>query len=122
MNVDWNRKVSADSVGESAAVLLRPRRGGGLESVLEATGEAADAGAGERERLDRLSDALATTQPVVPEGDQAGIKEQVLAGARSGLAKVYQGESAENFTLGEHIGLEAVIITNGERPSLFVRN
>jgi hypothetical protein len=122
MNIDWHQKASANSISESAAVLLRKRRGGGLESMLEATGEAAGASAGERERLDRLSDALATAQPVVPEGDQAGIKEQVLAGARSGLAKVYQGEPAENFTLGEHIGLEAVIITNGERPSLFVRD
>jgi Trypsin-like peptidase domain len=122
MNIDWHQKASAGSVGESAAVLLRSRRGGGLESTLEAMGEAAAAGASERERLDRLGEALATAQPVVPEGDQARIKEQVLAGARSGLAKMYQGESTDNFTLGEHVGLEAVILTNGERPSLFVRD
>src|SRR5213079_2944160 len=33
-----------------------------------------------------------------------------------------ESEPPERFTLGEHIGLEAVILTNGERPSLFVRN
>ena len=33
-----------------------------------------------------------------------------------------QGEPPQNFTLGEQIGLEAVILTNGERPSLFVRD
>src|SRR5207253_1732827 len=57
-----------------------------------------------------------------PEGEQAGIKEQVLANAASGLAKLNRGEPPEDFTLGEHIGLESVILTNGERPSLFVHD
>ena len=29
MNIDWERKASADGVSESAYVLLRSRRGGG---------------------------------------------------------------------------------------------
>lgn len=32
MKIDWHRKANADSVSESASVLLRSRRGGGLES------------------------------------------------------------------------------------------
>jgi hypothetical protein len=131
MKIDWHRKADAESVGESASVLRRSRRGGGLEGGLESTFEATvtDDAAGasgacssERERLDRLGEALATSHPAVPEGEQDVIKDEVLAGARSGLAKVGQGEPPQNFTLGEHIGLEAVILTNGERPSLFVRD
>jgi serine protease len=127
MNIDWHRKASANSVSEATSVLLRPRRGGGLESPFESltTGDAAGAGgtgASERERLERLVEVLATVPPAAPEGEQAAIKQEVVAGARSGLAKVFQGESPERFTLGEHVGLEAIIITNGERPSLFVRS
>jgi Trypsin-like peptidase domain len=119
MKVDWQRKASSESVGESASVLLGSRRGRGLESGLESM---TPRGPTETERLDRLSEALATSKPAVPEGEQAAIKDEVLAGARTGLAKMNQGEPPQNFTLGEHIGLEAVILTNGERPSLFVRN
>ena len=110
MKIDWHRKASANSVGETTSVLLQSRRGGSLES------KAGGTGASERERLRRLAEALATAQTGVE------IKKEVLAGARSGLAKVYESESPERFTLGEHIGLEAVILTNGERPSLFVRD
>ena len=119
MKVDWQRQANSASIGESASVLLGSRRGGGLESGLEST---AARGPTETERLDRLGEALATSKPAVPEGEQAAIKAEVLAGARTGLAKMNLGEPPQNFTLGEHIGLEAVILTNGERPSLFVRN
>jgi hypothetical protein len=119
MKVDWQRQANSASIGESASVLLGSRRGSGLESGLEST---AARGPTETERLDRLGEALATSKPTVPEGEQAAIKAEVLAGARTGLAKMNQGEPPQNFTLGEHIGLEAVILTNGERPSLFVRN
>ncbi len=124
MKIDWHRKADADGVGESASVLLRPRRAGlqsGLESIrTESVAEGSIAG--ESERIERLGEALAQAQPMVPEGEQAGLRDEVLAGARSGLAKLHQGESPQDFTLGEHVGLEAVILTNGERPSLFVRD
>ncbi|MDE5461334.1 serine protease [Bradyrhizobium sp. CSS354] len=131
MKIDWHRKADAESVGESASLLRRSRRRGGLESGLESTFEAtgtddaasaSHAGPSERERLDRLDEALATSHPAVTKVEQDAIKDEVLAGARSGLAKVNQGEPPQNFTLGEQIGLEAVILTNGERPSLFVRD
>ncbi len=76
----------------------------------------------EKERLERLDDALASATAALPQGERAAIKDEVMAGARSGLAKMNQGEPMQNFTLGEHVGLEAVILTNGERPSLIVRN
>src|SRR3954465_13322432 len=84
MKIDWNRKAD-ESVGESASVLRRARRsaGGGLERTLGGTGQS------ESERLDRLGEALATSQ-AAPDGGQAALKEQVLDGARSGLAKVNQ--------------------------------
>jgi V8-like Glu-specific endopeptidase len=115
MKIDWNRKADGKSVGETASILLGSGRGGGLEG-LESTGPS------ENERLERLRDAMAAARPVAPDGQRAGIEQQVLAGAASGLAKLNQGEPAENFTFGEHAGLESVILTNGERPSLLVRN
>jgi len=130
MKIDWHGKATATGVN-AAASLLRSSGGGkpsgGLEGMLEmpVTAETAGAGgvkAGESQRLERLGEALAEAKPAVPEGEQADLKEKVLAGASSGLAKVYQGEPSAQFTLGEHIGLEAVILTNGERPSLFVRD
>src|SRR5262249_54874582 len=75
----------------------------------------------EEERTEKLEGALATAAPAVPPGEQAEIKQQVLTGAREGLAKTLQGERPDGFSLRQHIGLEAVIITSGERPSLFVQ-
>lgn len=118
MKIDWDSKANAESVDGSASILSRSERRGGLEGTLESAG---GRGPSEKERLDRLRNALAGAKPVVPEGEQEALKEKVLAGARAGLAKVNQGEPPQNFTLAEHVGLEAVILTNGERPSLFVR-
>ena len=115
MKVDWQRQANSASIGESASVLLGPRRGSGLESGLEST---AARGPTETERLDRLGEALATSKPTVPEGEQAAIKAEVLAGARTGLAKMNQGEPPQNFTLGEHIGLEAVILKIANDPEI----
>jgi hypothetical protein len=119
MKVDWNRKADARSIGEIASTLRQARSG--LESALESI-SAEGAAPSESDRLYRLNDALDDAQPAVPKGDESEIKKEVLAGARSGLAKVNQGAPPEQFTLGEHIGLEAVILTNGERPCLFVRD
>jgi hypothetical protein len=126
MPSDWKRKASGDAVGQSAALLLRPRRPGGLESTLGPVAGPLEAAGGtvadERERMDRLKDALAAARPAVPAGEQDALKTEILDAARSGLAKLYQGEGTESFTLGEHIGLESVILTDGTRPSLFIRD
>ncbi len=126
MKIDWQGKADAANVGETTSLLLRSGGGAVPESGLESmnAGDAAGAGASlsEQQRLDRLGEALAASSPAGAEGEQGAIKEKVLEGARTGLAKVNQGEPPQNFTLGEQIGLEAVILTNGERPSLFVRD
>jgi hypothetical protein len=116
MSIDWHRKTSAEGVGVIASVLLESRRAGALESTLEAKTIP------EAERIERLGEALAKTKPTVPEGEHEELKKHVLAGATSGLAKLNQGQSGVDYTLGELVGLESVILTNGERPSLVVRN
>ena len=69
-----------------------------------------------------MRDALAVANQATSGEERASISEKVLDGARTGVAKLNQGESAESFALGEHLGLESVILTDGTRPSLFVRN
>lgn len=123
MQIDWQRKADPQSVAFSTSLLRKARGGpnrGGLESTFEAIGGSSDAR--EHEQIDRLRDALAAAESAAADGDQSAIKQNVLDGARTALAKLNQGEPPENFTLGEHIGLESVILTNGSRPSLFVRN
>ena len=87
----------------------------------EAPGASGGAAPSEQHRIDRLKDALQSSAPTDADGTRVEISGKVLEGARGGLAKLSQGESPHNFTLGEQIGLEAVILTGGERPSLFVR-
>src|SRR5262245_51317636 len=115
MKLDWSRKADGTGVGATASILLGSRRGDGLES-LESTVP------NEKERLERLGDALAAARTEAPDENRIGIERQLLASAASGLAKLNEGESAENFSLGEHAGLESVILTNGERPSLLVHD
>lgn len=123
MKIDWQSKASATQIGGAASLLLRGR-GGGLEGGLDSINEAAAAdgsGANEQHRIDRLKDAIKSSAPAEAGSSHAEITAKVLDGARTGLAKLNEGEGPDSFTLGEQIGLEAVIITGGERPSLFVR-
>ncbi|MEA2840567.1 MAG: hypothetical protein QOF41_1897 [Methylobacteriaceae bacterium] len=127
MKIDWHRPAHPTSVAETTSVLRKRRPITRPPSGLESAGELAfDAprtnSATEHEQVERLSDALASVKSPVPAADTADAHENVVAGARSGLAKLNQGESPANFTFGEHVGLEAVIITNGQRPSLFIRD
>ena len=118
MKAEWDRPADAAVVGEAAAVLLSAGgRSGVAEGGLESVGAP---GRNEKLSIDRLGEALAKAEPAVPPGEQADLKNKVLESARTGLAKLNQGEGAERFTFGESVGLEAVILTDGERPSLFV--
>jgi hypothetical protein len=127
MKIDWHKKAHARSVADAAAILRAGRRthrrGAGLESAMAPTSDASGTNSPtEHERFERLSDALADVRPQLRDGASEEIHANVLTGARSALAKVNEGLSPEHFTLGEHVGLEAVILTNGERPSFFVRD
>lgn len=113
--IDWNAKASTTGIEGAARVLLNPR--GGRGDATEAT-EAASS-AGEKERVERLKSHLAAS--VGATGPQADIARRVIEGAGSGLAKFNSGAAADSFTLAEQAGLESVILTDGSRPSLFVR-
>jgi hypothetical protein len=119
--VDWYRKADPNSVQASMDLLRSrgPARDLGLESLTET----AEVGSSltECEQLDRLADSLNAKTAEAPDGDRADLAEKVLEGARTGLAKLNQGEVAQGFTLGEQMGLESVIITDGTRPSLLVQ-
>ena len=77
---------------------------------------------GDRERLDRLADALRPKTPAGARPERDALVQVILGGARSGLAKLNQGEAADQFTLAEQAALESVIVTDGTRPSLLVHN
>ena len=116
MNINWDQQANPHAVNETASMLQRPRRGGGrgrrgggFESVESTT----SGGLTETEQTDRLKEALAKAEPAVPPGEREELTRQVLAGAEQGLAKALEGEPAESFSLREHVGLEAVIITSG---------
>lgn len=131
MKIDWDKKADPEAVRETSSMLRggavpeRPPRRVGLERFEHAPGggtEGATARRSERERVERLDEAISTAEINAPEGEQEEIRKEVVAGARSALAKTFEGEAPERFTLREQVGLEAVILTNGERPSLFVKN
>ena len=116
MNMDWDRNANPAGLDQTASVLM-----GGRGSGLETPFAEARPDVSESNQLNRLGDALDAVQPQLPGADPDEVKRKVLEGARSGLAKLNQGEPPERFTFGEHIGLEAVILTGGERPSLIVK-
>ncbi|GAU82934.1 serine protease [Bosea sp. BIWAKO-01] len=130
MKIDWNKQADPEAVRGSTELLRGglPERAApspGLER-LEASPsgrtEGATNGRSERERVERLEEAISSEAMDASKGDQETIKREVVAGARSALAKTFEDEAPENFTLGEQLGLEAVILTNGERPSLIVKD
>ena len=139
MTFDWDKKADPGAVAVAASVLQAPGsverrtarhgRSEGLEG-LETTGglegfdmaEGPIGGPSENERVERLGEALAQARPDEPQGDRMTLERAILQGARTGLAKAFVGEAPDNFTFGEHVGLEAVIQTNGERPSLFLKD
>ncbi len=119
--IDWSRRADPNSVQVSLDLLRteNPLSDLGLESLTEATG--ASSHRSERQQLDRLADTLNAKKPTLAGEDQE-LTQKVLDGARSGLAKLNQGEAAESFTLGEQMGLESVVLTDGTRPSLLIQN
>jgi hypothetical protein len=103
----------------------------GVEAGLESTGlesaatEAPPAEPGApkppAERVSLLQEAIQRGQETARPEDRPdpALAAEVLEGARSGLAKAQ--ESNPLLTRREEVGLEAVILTDGTRPSLSVR-
>ena len=126
MIVDWQKQAEPLAAQGAVAILTRQRRprtarlSRGLESATVGTeGSSGDP----RDKIEGLADALRAAQRSAPleRRQEDDTIEQVVAGAASALSKVHAGDSGARFTLAEHVGLEAVIITSGERPSLFVK-
>ena len=114
MKLNWNASASVPALAGTASVLLERR--GRLESTEVPRGPP------DSERVARLDDALARATPSLPPQAWNDVKDHIRAGARTGLAKLKNGSPPLTFTLAEHVGLEAVILTDGTRPSLIVRN
>lgn len=144
MAIDWSRPADTAAVRGTAALLRQDaprtaqRRDSGLEGLEAATaaGGGAEAPASApptpEERIERLraaiGEAASARSDAARDAGGAGrdvgreAAAEVVAGALSGLAKVYGGAPVASFTVREQLGLESVILTGGERPSLFVRN
>lgn len=117
--IDWNATAPKARIEDAARILLSrlASNDAASEGVIEGPGGSS---LGEKERIARLKDHLKVEAGAV--GNQADIARRVIEGASSGLAKFNTGAEADSFTLAEQVGLESVILTDGSRPCLFVRN
>jgi Trypsin-like peptidase domain len=117
MKVDWERPAS-------------PHRGADGVRVAEWTGAGT---AGERTRND--GSLAERGRAVGAARGGAGVRAAASVRSRRGrreeegdrrrafrLVKLNAAERPEQFTFAEHAGLEAVILTGGERPSVVVQN
>lgn len=111
---------------EESRALLEIVRSGSVfpQSSLErATGSVARSQPpDDRERLSRLVDSLQRHGSAVGEENQPNpdLVREVVRGAQEGLAKAQSSEA--RLRRRELFGLEAVILTDGTRPSLTIRN
>ena len=114
MNIDWNKTAHEPAIHHTTKI-LRSSASTGLESTAAAPYKS------DGDRIKQLRDAIGQST----EGSRANSDKELIAhvisGAQSGLAKLENEEPVANFTLKEEVGLEAVILTSGERPSLIVK-
>lgn len=110
MALDWDRPVAPETVAGAVELIGTGGGASGPRSLKESTQKL-----GDRERLGRLEDALRRR------GVDTGLEKQLLAGAGEGLHKV-RGEARPELTMRDAIGLEAVVLADGTRPSLRVRS
>lgn len=118
--LNWNAAAPSKAIAAAARVLLTPR-GGGLEGFGGNEGGTGTAVVTEKERVQRLAEHLRSE--AAKAGDEPGdeLRRRVIEGAKTGLAKVNSGADPSSYTVADQIGLESVILTGGERPSLYVR-
>jgi hypothetical protein len=113
MGIDWDADTE---VPEQTRRLATEPRGNGRRGGFEST-EAPPPPASER--IERLTASierhLESPESIQPDPDLA---KEVIKGAASALAKAE--DPAARFTFRERAGLEAVVLTDGTRPSLTV--
>lgn len=114
MTIDWD--AAAEVPQQTRRLITEPRdsgRRGGLESTPEPPPAAS-------ERIERLTASieLPGDSPHYDRPDPE-LAKQVIIGAASALAKA--DDPNAKFTFRERVGLEAVVLTDGTRPSLTVK-
>ena len=109
---DLDAIVAGDEVERLKRLLRSPAKPGGRQ---ESVGTLPDP----LENMDRLEAALARARDG-GRRESGDLAQDIVRGAATGLAKARDGAAA--LTLRELVGLEAVILTNGTRPSLTVRD
>jgi hypothetical protein len=123
MAIDWNQEVEHSTISRTRHILnteapaTRKRGPGGLESMQNPA--PADSHAA---RVELLRDQLGRRSAEAKSGEKPdpALAKEIVNGARSGLAKV--SDPNARFSLRERIGLEAVVLADGTRPSLLVRD
>ena len=125
--MDWDREVEPTASakvaqlirGEAARIRPRSRRAGfeALESLELPAPERVD----KEMRVERLRSSLARRAADAPPAERPDpdLVREVVKGAETALAKV--ADPAARFSFRERAGLEAVVMTDGTRPSLTVR-
>jgi Trypsin-like peptidase domain len=113
MRIDW--ESDADVPEQTRRLANEPRSGrhrGGLEST-QALPLAPD------ERLERLAASINRSDGTELEQPDPDVASEILRGAASALAKA--DDPNARYTFRERAGLEAVVLTDGTRPSLTVK-
>jgi hypothetical protein len=121
MSIDWNRETDPDEAARLVQIVTTERVGGQgtatTESLESPTGKVARS-----ERLRRLQEELGRRSRDAPgaEKPDPDVAVEVVKGAESGLAKAENNDP--RMTMRERVGLEAVVLTDGTRPSLTVKD
>jgi hypothetical protein len=113
--IDLNAPANLEEASRALRLVASPRR---PQSASASGLEAAAGSIGTPERMERLNAALARISERDPRPD-TGLRAAIAEGARLGLSRADETGVAP-LTRREVLGLEAVVLTDGTRPSLIV--
>lgn len=115
MRIDWEAPSDVPEQTKRLANELRPAGARSRFEAIEATSMSS------AERLERLAGSIACggSGPEAEKPDPE-IAHEIMRGAASALAKLDDPDA--RYTFRERAGLEAVILTDGTRPSLTVKS
>jgi hypothetical protein len=114
MGIDWESDTDVPEQIRRLANELRSRsHRGGLEST-----EALPIAPGER--VERLAIRISRRDGPQSEQSDPDVANEIIRGAASALAKA--GDPNARYTFRERAGLEAVVLADGTRPSLTVKD